>query len=564
MATGRLTRRVAPPPKKREQGGAATGRRLPVALAAIGIFLAAAVAYLPALRAGYIWDDNVQIQENQALRSLDGLKQIWFEPRSQMQYYPLTYTTYWIEFQLWGLEPVGYHAVSVALHALNAVLVFTLLRRLGIAGAWLAGLLFAVHPVHVESVAWLAERRNLLSAGFYLLTALTWLRSVQRGSWPAYAATLPLFLAAMLSKTVACTLPIVLLGHLWWQRPSAWRRAALLTLPYFVIAVMVGLVTVWRERAYFVDHEAGLAARSLLEALLVASRAVWFYAGKLAWPLELMSIYPKWPIDVHSVGPYLALAGALALAALLFVARRWIGRGPLFAVLFFVVTLGPTLGFVDFGFIVFSYVADRFQYLPSIGLLALLASLITLVAHRLRQRETWAVGLAALLACGLLGPLTWRQCRVYQDLETFWTYNLRHNPTNHAYSGLGDVYLRRGDLERAEGLLRASLALADDAKTRARLGILYDRRREFDRAITEYERALELLRAGGRLRDLEATVLVNLGIAYFNRGGPQWPRCREYFQQALEIDPRTPQARALLTRSEQRLAHEQQPIRPPP
>jgi len=257
-------------------------------------------AYIPAMHGGFIWDDDDYVQDNPTLRSLAGLGQIWFQPGATRQYYPLVHTTYWLEYRLWGLDPTGYHVVNVILHALSAVVVWRILSRLQVPGAWAAAALFALHPVHVESVAWITERKNALSGAFYLSAAWAYLRyeAARRPRW--YGAALVLFAAALLSKTVTCTLPAALLLVLWWKGQTPMRRPAVALGPFFVLAGTMSAVTVWMER-----HSVGAWGPewdlSLVERGLIAGRALWFYAATLLVPLDLAFIYLRWAIDATAI-----------------------------------------------------------------------------------------------------------------------------------------------------------------------------------------------------------------------------------------------------------------------
>ena len=276
---------------------------------------------------GFIWDDDDYVQDNLTLRSLAGLGQIWFQPGATRQYYPLVHTTYWLEYRLWDLNPTGYHVVNVILHALSAVLVWRLLIRLKVPGAWAAAALFALHPVHVESVAWITERKNTLSGAFYLSAAWAYLRYEEARSPRLYWAALLLFAAALLSKTVTCTLPAALLLVLWWKGQRPMRRTAVTLVPFFALGVAMSGVTVWMEK-----HSVGAWGPewdlSLVERGLIAGRALWFYAAKLLVPLNLTFIYPRWKnrcdrglaisLSDRSLGrggPAVGLSGALGAGA---------------------------------------------------------------------------------------------------------------------------------------------------------------------------------------------------------------------------------------------------------
>ncbi|MFZ5830616.1 MAG: O-GlcNAc transferase, partial [Planctomycetota bacterium] len=377
-------------------------------------------AYIPAIRGGFIWDDDAYVVHNQTLRSLDGLRRIWFEPMSIPQYYPLVHTSFWVEYQAWGLWPAGYHAVNVALHSLTSLMLYVVLRRLALPGAWLASALFAIHPVHVESVAWITERKNVLSGLFYVLSFLAYLRFLDarktgaRATWSWYLAACLLFIGAMLSKTVACSLPAaILLVHWWKQGRIGWRELAP-TLPLFAVGLSLGLTTAYLERVH-VGASGDEFHWTFLERCLIAGRALWFYAAKLLVPVRLTFFYPRWKIDATNPVQWAYPIGAMALVAALWFARHRLGRGPLVAVLFFGGTLFPALGFINVYPMRYSFVADHFQYLASIGILALFAAAISTAAFSAGtggrsvmhgRKPLAAVGCALLLLA--MGVQTWR------------------------------------------------------------------------------------------------------------------------------------------------------------
>ena len=344
-------------------------------LAGLILLLAPFVLYSPLFDAGYIWDDNALVTDNLNLRSLHGLWRIWFVPGATPQYYPATYSSFWLEYQFWGLNPVASHFVNVLLHSLNAIVLWRLLRFLGVPGAWLAAALFALHPVYVESVAWISERKNVLSGLLYLTSAWMFLRyalGTRVGRW-LYAGSLSLFMLALFAKTITCSLPAVLVILIWWKRGEVDRRIWLTLLPFFIVGAALGLYTVWIEK-HFVGAQGVDWDLSWVERCLIAGRALWFYAGKLFWPENLTFIYPRWVIDVRDWFQYLYPVAVVTLVAGLWFARGRIGRGPVAAVLIFCGTLVPALGFFDVYPMRYSFVADHFQYLASIGLLVLFAA----------------------------------------------------------------------------------------------------------------------------------------------------------------------------------------------
>ena len=388
-------------------GAAPAPPRAHSAIIAAAIIIATFLASLPAIRSGFIWDDDVHVTKNVTLRSLAGLELIWLRPGATPQYYPLTHTTFWLEWHLWHVDPLGYHVVNVALHASSALLLWRVLALLGLGrAAPLAAAIFALHPIEVESVAWITERKNVLSGVFYFASALAFLKSDKPGS---YALAVVLFICAVLSKTVAGTLPAALLLMIWWKTGRIRRRDALRVLPMFVIALVMGIVTARMER-----QTVGAAgpewAFTFLERCLIAVRALWFYAYKLLVPINLTFIYPRWTINPHNPLQWMFVLSAIAVVAALFALRNRLGRGPLAAVLFFVGTLMPALGFVNTYPMRYSFVADHFQYLAGIGIIVPGA-----------VGAAWILGQCADLAWvipAILGLLTFRQCQMYHDVQS--------------------------------------------------------------------------------------------------------------------------------------------------
>src|SRR6266508_668142 len=227
------------------KAGTSTHTRNRAWILGLVLVLATAVAYQQAWHAGYIWDDDVYVTGNKLLTVPDGLKRIWFSLDSPSQYFPLVYTTFRIERALWGLNPTGYHCVNILLHILNALLVWRLLYVLRVPGAWLAAAIFALHPVQVESVAWITERKNVLMGFFFLLTLLTWVEFLDqqtRRRWRLYLLALVLYALALLSKTTACTLPVALLLILRLRKKSVTKGTLLQVVPFVVLGIAMGLL----------------------------------------------------------------------------------------------------------------------------------------------------------------------------------------------------------------------------------------------------------------------------------------------------------------------------------
>ena len=333
------------------------------------------VAYLPAMQGGFIWDDDELVTDNALVHAPDGLYRLWFTDQP-IDYWPLTYTSFWFEWRLWGMHPTGYHVTNVLLHIAAAFLIWAILHRLSIPGAFLAALLFAVHPVNVESVAWIAQRKNTLAIVFFLLSILWYLSAEERrakfSNWLWYGLSLLAFLLAMLSKGSVAILPVLLLGIVWWQRRRITIADLLRTMPFFAVAIILAAVNVWFQKhgADAVFREANFAQR-----LSGAVAAVWFYLGKALAPINLIFVYPQWSIETNNLLWWLPPIAAAMVTALLWLRRNSpCGRAILFAWGFFCVALAPVMGFTDVYFMKYSLVADHYEHIAIIAVVALAAA----------------------------------------------------------------------------------------------------------------------------------------------------------------------------------------------
>jgi tetratricopeptide (TPR) repeat protein len=500
------------------------------------------VAYQPTWHAGFIWDDDSYVTENLALRSLDGLGNIWVKPGTTPQYYPLVFTTFWVEYHIWKLQPLGYHLTNVVLHAFNAVLLWFVLRSLKISGSWCAATIFALHPVSVESVAWVTERKNVLSGLFYFLALLAYLRfrpltdrdAARVSDWRYYPLVLVLFLCALLSKTVTCSLPAVLMLLVWWKTGRVERQDVRALAPLFVLGVASGFMTTWMEK-----HSVGAGgaewALSFVQRCLVAGRGLWFYAGKLFWPRNFTFIYPRWKIDAGVAWQYLFPVAALVVLIALWLLRSRIGKGPLAAVLCFAGTLVPALGFIDVFPFRYTYVADHFQYLASIGLISLAASTGTAICERAGQRgRNWGT-LAAAIALLVLGVSTWRQAHIYQDSETLWGDTLAKNPQCWmAHNNLGVAFALLGRAQAAEEQYEQSLRInPQNAEAHNNLGALFWQQGKLGDAVIHYEQAV-------KINPDYAEAHKNLGVALYQSGMRE--AAVEQYRQAVRSWPQYAEA----------------------
>jgi protein O-mannosyl-transferase len=534
------------------------------------------LSYLPAFGAGFVWDDDYYVAANPTLHSLSGLKRIWLDFFATPQYYPLVHTSFWLEYRLAGSSPTLYHVTNVVLHAANAILLWRICLRLRIPGAWFIAAIFALHPVQVESVAWITERKNVLSGLFYLSSSLAYLHfSAQADGgvrrWGIYAGSFLLYLAALLSKTVAFSLPAALLLIVWWKRGAWLRRDWLTLLPMLLVGTAFGLLTVWLEREHVLAKGPEWDL-SFLDRCLIAGRALWFYASKLVWPQDLAFIYPRWIIDASVWWQYLFPLSVIAVVLSLFIARRRIGRGPVTAVLFYAGTLFPALCFFNIYPMRYSFVANHFQYLACIGLIALAVGAVFCRVEDAKM-QTVAGRIAAAPILTVLAALTWWNTLAYMDLESLWRDTLSKNPqawmAHHnlgivlddqgryndakihyqaavdlkpshfrAHHKLGRSLAREGKLDEAIAHFNIAIGLSPDEKQfHSSLGDAYLRRGDFVQAEAAFRQVLTP-------PFVHAPTLVKLARALI--GQHRFDEARSALAEALQLDPDNPQATLLL------------------
>jgi tetratricopeptide (TPR) repeat protein len=479
--------------------------------ASVIIFLTV-VAYIPAMRGGFVWDDDDHLTKNPAMLSGEGLKRIW-SSLEVSRYYPLTLTSFWVQRRLWGLNPMPYHVVNIVLHGINGVLVFLVLRRLRIRAAWLAATLWALHPVNVESVAWITELKNVQAGFFFFGTLLCYLRFEERKTRFWYALALLCGASAFLSKPSTVVLPLVLLLYAWWQRGACRRVDLVRSLPFFVLALAMSALTIVEQRGHVTRQASDEWSLETAERVIIAGRAIWFYACKVIWPADLVFVYPRWHIAVNSSLQWLPLVGLLAGGVVLWAYHRqsW-ARATCFGLGFFLAALLPVLGFFDVYYFRYSFVADHFQYLADLGILALAASGI---AHALDCMGLWSA-VAGNTVCSvlvaLLAAMSWRQSLTYRNEETLFRTTIQHNPSCWmAYNNLGLLLV---DTQPEDAIRQYQLALQikpNYAEAHNNWGVALVQMNRVPEAIEHYEHAL-------RIKPDYPEVNYNLGIALIRAG----------------------------------------------
>jgi len=514
-----------------------------------GLILAAltVVAYLPVWHAGFIWDDDAYVTNSLPLRSWDGLRQIWFVPGATEQYYPLTITTFWIEYHLWQLAPLGYHLDNVVLHALNSLLLWIILRRLDAKGAWLAAAIFALHPVNVESVAWVTERKNTLSGFLYgcsILAALKfwqigWTASDSSGTslrqasdhprkWIFYWLACGLYVGALLSKTAAAPLPLVLLLLLWWKRGRLGRKDLWPLGLLVLLGLLMGGITIWVEK-HLVGTQGEVWDFSWTTRYLLAGRIFWFYLFKLLWPHPLMFVYPRWEIDPVQPLAWLFPLAAVAVLAVLVWYRHGSARPLFVALAYFTVLIFPVLGFFNLYFFRYSFVEDHLQYLAGIGPIALAAAGLTSILDLAAIKAPWVKPLLCGALLLSLGAVTARQCAIYADRETFFRAAVERNPDCWmAYSNLGFILINKGQVDEAAVDFQRSMQLHPDDGAANNVGMVFVQKGQLDAAEAYFRKALEF-------NPYYADADNNLGNVYLQKG--QIDQALACFRRAVMLDP---------------------------
>ena len=522
------------------------------------------IAYTQLFRAGFIWDDESHLTQNPCVVGPLGLKEIW--TTTQAVYYPLVLTTFWALHKFFGLNPLPYHLLNIFLHAASAILLWRVLRVLQVRGAWLGAALWALHPVMVQSVAWVTELKNTQSCVFYLLSILFFLNWEDQGgavSRPprrrtgdrrslVFALSLLFFLLATLSKPSVVMLPFVLAVCIWWMRGKIRWRDTLALAPFALISVVASAWTIWEQR--FHARAVGPDwVQTFPERLIIAGKAIWFYLGKLVWPHPLIFIYPRWDVDSSNVVAYLPLMAAIAaLIALWFFRAQW-GRALFFAAAYYVISLFPVLGFFSVYFFRYSFVSDHFQYLASMGPLALTGAGIATLLGRLcetpdhfvshpdtllqsgsiiaspRWRLVLSGGLCATLLVSL-GFLTWRQTAEYRDVLALYRATLQKNPRCWmAHYNLGIVLSEQGEADQAIDHYRLAVALRPDyAEAHYNLGRLLVQQGQLNDAIAHYEKA-------AAINPADAEAQNNLGVTLLGIG--RTDDAIAHYEKALEIRP---------------------------
>lgn len=464
------------------------------------IILAGLWIYSPAYHGEWLWDDDQLLLANPTVQhrvssdakaatdSWTTLRQIWFKPDSA-DYFPLFTTALWAQWPFFGTDSTGYHVTTILLHIAGALLLWALLAKMKIPGAWLAGLVFAIHPVCVSSVAWVSETKNTLSLPLFLVACLCWVSQDdeadrRKRQW-LYALSIVFFLLAMLAKTSVVAFPVITLLYAWWKRGKIARADVLRALPLFVISIALGLVTISYQWSRAIGPEmTPLDGVSTVEGFLsraaIAGTGILHYLASIIWPLNLVPIYPRLAVDPPQWWMFLAWPLLLAAAWWMWRNRdaefppRW-GRHAIFAFGFFLLMLAPVLGFVDISYMRVAWFADHFIYVPMIGILAFLCAGAVMFFDRLPEVTKPKYFAAGSLVLAALAFVAFRYTNVWSSEDSLWEYTLKHNYDSWmAHNRLGAKKSARGDLDGAhEHFLNAVRLRPNLGETQNNLGSSY-------------------------------------------------------------------------------------------
>jgi len=518
------------------------------------IILAGLWIYSPTYHGEWLWDDDQLVWQNAVVQStsLRGLAKLWFNPDGA-DFFPLSYTALWAQWPFFHDQPTGYHITTIVLHIVASLLLWALLDRMRIPGAWLSGLLFAIHPVAVESVAWVSETKNTLSLPFFLLSCLCWVmqdedQNEDQNEYRAehhddekdgggrrtalYLASIVFFLLAMLAKTSMVAMPVVLLLHAWWKRGEVTIVDLIRSAPFFMISLALGIITCRYQWSRAIGAETiivgGVASR-----IATAGMAILFYLKQIVWPINLLPIYPKWAVDPPKPEQFLAWPVIFAATAWCWMNRGTWGRHALFALGFFLLMVAPVLGFVTIAYMRITWVADHFIYLPMIGPVALMGAAVMWLYERVERRSRLAFVAGGSIVLATFCLLSFLYANAWANEDKLWTYTLQLNDDAwQAHNRLGARLFSRGDVQKAfQHFAKATRLRPDLGETHNNLGTALSALGRHNEAIAEY------LEANRCTPNVDAMQL-NLANALF--AAKRFKEAAEPFRALLSRSPDNP------------------------
>jgi len=509
----------------------------PLLLKALLIIVAGFWVFAPALHGDWLWDDGLLIRQNALVHDPAGLWKIWFEPGKLIDYLPITVSVEWLEWHLWDGDTLGYHLTNVILHILGALLVWRLFSKFDLRLAWLGGILFAIHPAVVESVAWISELKNTLSLPPFLLAMCAWIDYDRLGKRKDYFRALGLFLVAMLCKASMVMFPMVILLYAWWRRNRIGWNDLKACAPFLAVSLVLGLITLGFLHPPL--GEKSIQLGGLTSRLACAGQAMAFYFTKCVLPIGLLPIYPKWTIDPPSLAQLLPWPVLIGTIGWCWNNRTTWGRHVLLGLGFFLINLAPFLGFTPVAYMSYTWVMDHILYLPLIGLIGLAVAGSGQIDERLpRSYRPWGIG-AMVLVLALLAAESHGYAGIFINQETLWTYTLQGNPDSEAaHNNLGLVFLNQGKLPEAidqfEAALRTNPKIAIAHNGLGNALFLSGRAAE---AIDHYQEALKIDPGYPEAHNGLANALLHSG---------RIPEAEAECEKALEFNPNYAEAHSVL------------------
>lgn len=491
--------------------------------AVAAIVILTPIAYWPSLSGGFLIDDDILLTGSTLIQAADGVWRFWWSVEA-IDYWPVSNTSLWLEWRLWGAQPLGYRITNLLLHVVESLLFWRVLSRLAIPGAAVAALLFALHPVNVETVAWISQRKTLLALLFAQLSALAYLRSEDpaESGRPAlwYVVSLVCCAAALLSKVSVAVYPLLLALMIAWLRPPTRRDAARLA-PFFLTTAVLVAVNVWfRARDPNIDVRV-----DLVEGALRAGCAVWFYLSKALLPIDLAFMYEPWRIDAAQFRWWLPLLAAAAVTLLLLRNRHTAARPVLFAWSYYCVALLPAMGLTETPFI-----EDHYQHPALIAVTAVVAGAWQRWRERRAARRAADAVMLAIVA--MLALQTSRHAAHFVDNVTLMRAAVVADPHSAtAHRNLAFALLHAGDARAAQRAGRDAVEL-DPLAIEARKVLAAALAAAGDRAA-----AVEQLRTALRLGADDAETLGNLGSFLRESGRPR--DALPYLEDAVRRSPRS-------------------------
>ncbi len=522
--------------------------RARVIIPALAMLMCILLVYYPLHAAGFIWDDGYWILNNPAMHRWSDLGVIWFNPLMFIQYYPLSVTAYFLQYQLWGANALGYHIVSILLVFFNALILWRILLRLHLRAAWLAATLFAINPLVVESVAWVVEQKNLISGILVLGAAWGWIRfaGLDRPEdqlesaepvykWKFYSVALLLYFLAVCAKTFVCALPAAILVLTWWKLGRISRKHVFASIPWFAISAGAGWMAAWRER-----YGAGAHGKpyhfTVFQHLVIAGKDIWFYVWKLLWPHPILMVYPRWHVHGFTTVDILYPIAAALVAVVCFAARKKCGRGLFAAVAIYVIMVSPALGFVAFAGMALTFVADHYFYLGCISLIVLLTQAGVMVSDsieshwparasrttaRIASRPDFTGSLSkfpvavSVIMLAAMGTVSYAQCQYYVPPIEIWVHELRYDKQCFkAYESLALHDKAHGHIHQEFANCQMALKLTKgiDPAANYMLGSLYLEQRH------NIPMAMRYLRQSLMVDSYQAKAIVKLAYCYEQQG----------------------------------------------